>query len=235
MADLKLNGVTLAVGKIKVGDTDVQKIYQGETLVWPTSTPGPGQVQICDLIWTDTNSSETELTAGGNLPILTNQTDWYNAWQAQTPAACYIDFDSNNSSYGLIYNYWGRLEVKKPPGFRLPTQSDYNTLTTFPCFTGTTLNRYGANPGVWDPSLLTDTTELGNSGFNSQGYGQGVFNFGTGVVTFPFFGLREAYWLGSIDASSKGFGFIVNGGSLSGLGYGNSTAWMLFIRFVKDA
>ena len=234
MADLKLNGITPGVNKIKLGNSSVQKIYNGSTLVWPIPVD-PGQVEICSLIWTNTNSSETELTAGGNLPILTNQTDWSNAWQAQTPAACYIDFDSNNSSYGLIYNYWGRLEVKKPTGFRLPTQSDYNTITSSPCFTGATLNRYGANPGVWDPSLLTDTTELGNSGFNSRGYGHGVFNFATGVVTFPYFGVREAYWYDSIGATSKGFGFIVNNGHLNGLGYSDATTWMLFIRFVKDA
>lgn len=82
---------------------------------------------------------------------------------------------------------------------------------------------------------MTDTTELGDSGFNSQGYGHGSFNFATGVVTFPFFGVREAYWLDSIDATSKGFGFVANNGYLNGIGYSNSTAWMLFIRFVKNA
>ncbi len=234
MSDLKLNGITPdGVGKIKLGNTDVQKIYSNETLVWPSL--GPGEVEICNLIWTNTNYTETELTAGGNLPILTNQTDWYNAWQAQTPAACYIDFDSNNSSYGLIYNYWGRLEVKKPLGFRLPTQSDFSTIFSSPCFTGVISNRYGANPGVWDPSLLTDTTELGDSGFNSQGYGQGVLNSATGVVTFPDFGVKESYWLDSIDATSKGFGLFVSNGYLNGIIKGNSTRWMLFVRLVKDA
>ncbi len=40
MADLKLNGTTPdGVGKIKLGSSDVQKIYSGSTLVWPPSTP----------------------------------------------------------------------------------------------------------------------------------------------------------------------------------------------------
>ena len=69
MSDLKLNGITPnGVGKIMLGSADVQEIYMGSTLVWPISID-PGQVQICNLIWTDTNSSETELIAGGNIPI----------------------------------------------------------------------------------------------------------------------------------------------------------------------
>jgi surface protein len=43
MADLKLNNITPnGVGKIKLGSSDVQKIYNGSTLVWPISpTPAP--------------------------------------------------------------------------------------------------------------------------------------------------------------------------------------------------
>jgi surface protein len=41
MADLKLNGITPdGVGKIKLGGSNVQKIYSSSTLVWPTA-PGP--------------------------------------------------------------------------------------------------------------------------------------------------------------------------------------------------
>ncbi len=236
MADFKLNGITPdGVGKIKLGSVDVQEIYMGSTLVWPISID-PGQVEICNLIWKDTNSSETELTAGGNIPILTNQADWYSAWQAQTPAVCHVDFDSNNSSYGLIYNYWARSVVKPPTGFRLPTNNDFTALTTAPCFTGgSNFNRYGANPGNWDTSQLTDTTELGDSGFNSQGYGYGLLNASTSIVTFPFFQTREAYWSNGQSPSTPGTGFFIPGSTIVAFGFGDSTTWMFFIRFVKDA
>lgn len=39
MNDLKIQGITPAVGKIKVGDINVQKIYDGTELVWPSDTP----------------------------------------------------------------------------------------------------------------------------------------------------------------------------------------------------
>tara|TARA_R110000796_G_scaffold164121_1_gene281053 strand:- start:26 stop:1006 length:981 start_codon:yes stop_codon:yes gene_type:complete len=38
MANLKIQGVTPAAGKIKVGSSDVSKIYKGSTVVWPTAT-----------------------------------------------------------------------------------------------------------------------------------------------------------------------------------------------------
>lgn len=234
MADLKLNGVTPdGIGKIKLGSTDVQKVYSGSTLVWPLN---PSEVTICSYIWTTTNSSETELIAGGNIPILTNQAAWYSAWQAQTPAACYVDFDFNNSSYGLLYNYWARSLIKPPTGFRLLTANDFTALTTAPCFTGSNFNLYGANPGSWDPSQLTDKTELGDSGFNSQGYGYGTLNTSSGVVTFQYFGEREPYWNNNVSPLGPGAGFLIqNNGTLGTIGFGNSTNWMMFIRFVKDA
>lgn len=42
MADLKLNGITPdCIGSIKLGGIDVQKIYDGSTLVWPFGCDGP--------------------------------------------------------------------------------------------------------------------------------------------------------------------------------------------------
>mgnify|MGYP003635964241 CR=1 FL=1 len=38
MANLKIQGITPAAGKIKVGSSDVSKIYKGSTVVWPTAT-----------------------------------------------------------------------------------------------------------------------------------------------------------------------------------------------------
>ena len=39
MADFKVSGVTPRFGNIKVGNTNVKKIYQGSTLVWPFQDP----------------------------------------------------------------------------------------------------------------------------------------------------------------------------------------------------
>lgn len=236
MADLKLNGITPdGIGKINLGSSAVQKIYSNGTRVWPPV--GLGEVEICNLIWTDTNTTKTALKAGGNLPILTNQTAWYNALQAQTPAACYWNFDINNASYGLLYNYFARNVVEPLPGFRLPTKADWISLNTPPCYTNTggDFNRYGANPGVWDPSKLTNTTELGNSGLNVQGYGYGV---APGLyLNFLESTLYEGYWADNASLDPAGYGYFINENNnlLNTVSFGDYAGYALFIRFVKDA
>lgn len=236
MADLKLNETTPAgIGKINLGSSAVQKIYSGNTLIWPLDIVG--ETTICGLTWTTFNTSETRLLAGGELPILNNQVDWYNALQAQTPAACYWNFDINNASYGLLYNYFAKNAIKPLTGFRLPTTTDWTSLNTAPCYTNTggDFNRYGANPGVWDPSKLTNTTELGDSGLNVQGYGYGV----TPGLYLNFLGatLYEGYWADNASLDPAGYGYFVdeNNSLLSNVSFGDNTAYALFIRFVKDA
>ena len=200
-------------------------------------------VEICGLIWTNTNSSETELIAGGNIPILTNQADWYSAWQAQTPAACYWDFDPNNASYGLIYNLFARNVVKPPLGFRLPTNDDWQSLNAQPCFPSPPppglYSRYGANPGNWDPSLLTNTADLGDSGFNSQGYGRAYLNIFTGVFSFINSGEWEQYHTDDTTNFSGWYGYIVSNNSLEGSylalnGNPDTGSDACFMRFCKD-
>jgi len=244
MADLKLNNITPdGFGKIKLGSTNVQKIYNGSTLVFPTSTPiEPGQVQICDLIWTDTNYSGTELISGGNIPIITNDVDWYAAWESNTPAACYVDFDSNNSTYGLIYNYWAKDVIKPPTGFRLPTSNDWGAIfssfsSTCYADNGNWFNRFGANPGVWNPEELTNTAELGDTGFNGEGYGYAYTNTTTEVLDFTNFQQAEAYWAdNSIGSSvSSGYGLFLSSNKLSDIQIGDNSLFCLFMRFVKDA
>ena len=237
MGNLKINGITPT--SIYLGGSDVQKIYNGSELVWPPSID-PGGVEICNLIWTDVNSSETELIAGGNIPILTNQAEWYSAWQAQTPAACYRNFDSNNASYGLLYNYFAKDLVKPPLGFNLPTITQYNVLKNAPCYTDTGggLNRYGENPGNWNLSQLTNTSELGDSGLNIQGNGYAELNTITQTVTFPNFEIVETHWMNVIvPGGVDGNMLFIN--SLSGtLGQtyrSPDNKFAYFIRFVKDA
>ena len=241
MADFKIQGITPIAGKIKVGDNSVEKIYSGSTLVWPTSSPdpGPGQVQICNLIWTDTNSSETELIAGGNIPILTNNADWGIAYQNQTPAACYWDFDPNNASYGLLYSYFTKDLVKPPAGFRLPTTSDWDSITKPPCYTntGSRFNRYGANPGNWDPAILTNTAELGDSGLNIQGYGDAIYKTSTIELDFINHQIAGAFWINNTATFPAAYGFYLqaNPGDLGSISYGDLDRRTFFMRFVKDA
>jgi len=150
MADLKFGNVTPAVGNIKLGSSNVSEIYQGTTKLWPLgSAPQPGEVTVCDLIWTKTNSTITATTSGGTIPVVTNQNDWITKCQNNDPAACYWQFDSNNAFRGLYYNVFATEVIQPPTGFRVPTAQDWQELI--------------GCAATGSPDSPNDVTSLGNN------------------------------------------------------------------------
>jgi hypothetical protein len=150
MADLKFGNVTPAVGNIKLGSSNVSEIYQGATKLWPLgSAPQPGEVTVCDLIWTKTNSTITATTSGSAIPVVTNQNDWITKCQNNDPAACYWQFDSNNAFRGLYYNVFATEVIQPPTGFRVPTAQDWQDLI--------------GCAATGSPDSPNDVTSLGNN------------------------------------------------------------------------
>lgn len=241
MGDFKFNNTTPGSGDIKLGNLSVDEIFHGTEKVWPAIASDV--VTICGLEWQRINTSIVNKTGGGTIPIFDNVSDLYQANQNQDPAACYWQFDENNSEYGLLYNYYAKNAVEPPSGYRLPTAVDFNTLGSFNCIGSASQNRnrYGANPGNWNMTQLTNTDELGDSGFDSQGYGYVSVN-GSSSVVWRNHSLRSAYWINEDPGSSivaKGFWVNqINQNRLGSIGYGISLSnpkELFFIRFVKDA
>lgn len=238
MNDLKIQGITPAVGKIKVGDINVQKIYDGTELVWPISID-PGQVEICNLIWTDTNSSETELTTGGNVPIVDNHQEMWLKQTNNEPAACYWQYDQNESDRGLFYNEYAKPFVKPPTGFRLPDFEDYLSIAVSPCNPNyPNSNTHAAPlPNNYDPSLLTNTDFLGDSGFNSYGYG-GASILSSSVTDWTPYINFSTFWTTrqTTTAGARfGFGVTINYPHVSEFQWSISQSTLASLRFVKDA
>ena len=174
MADLKFGNVTPAVGNIKLGSDNVSEIYQGSTKLWPLGTPPqPGEVTVCDLVWTKTNSTITATTTGGNIPIVTDATGWGQAVQNQQPAACYYQHDPVTYGYlGLYYNKFCLSVIQPPTGFRLPSPADWNDLRTCllppPPITDSTYSNQIANNyyNLW-PSAVNSLSDINTVDFNS--------------------------------------------------------------------
>ncbi len=201
------------------------------------SSPGPGsEVEICSLIWTTANSSETELITGGNIPILTTAAEMYAKYQQQQPAACYWQFNENESYRGLYYNLYARNVVKPPSGFRLPTNIDYQiNLAGAECNSDRpNANRYAAPlPNNYN---LTNTDFLGDSGFDVYGYG-GAFAFSSTQMLWQYDTTYANFWT-SAAANQNGsrMGLSVAGaGYLQWVSWAGSTRELAPIRFCKDA
>ena len=176
MADLKFGGITPNVGDIKVGSSNASKIYKGSTLLWPLGVePQPGEVTVCDLIWTKTNSTITATTTGGNIPIVTNRNDWITKCQNNEPAALYKDYDPNNAFRGLYYNVFATEVIQPPPGFRLPTRIDWqdliNCATTGSPDSNNDVTSLANNYYGWWPSNVASNSRFGTVEFNSIGSG----------------------------------------------------------------
>lgn len=191
------------------------------------------EVAICTYIWKNTNSTETQLAAGGSIPIVSNFTSFKSLNDAGDPCAMYYNFDSNNSSYGLLYNFYAKEAIKIPTGFRIPTTNDWSDVALFcnPTLDNYKANWLGANPGQWAPNPA-DKTTLGNSGLNIQGYGYGTYDATS--MTWKAVGEFEAQWqavtnfsTGILWDSSLNPDFLIK---FSG---GSNT--VSYLRFVKDA
>ena len=203
----------------------------------PTPPPSPGETTVCDFVFTDENSTITDTTSGGTIPIATNATEFYAQHNAGLPVAAYWNFDSNNSERGLLYNQFAARQIQPPTGFRLPTSLEWTLISNDPCNpSNPNQNRYGSNPGNW--AGLTDTTELGDADFNLNGYGGGALS--SNLVFFVEDTTREYIWTSTISQSGNwdilrywSVG-AVDPFLISGFDGANGANRAAYIRFLKD-
>ena len=254
MADLKFGGVTPGTGDIKVGSNNASKIYQGSTLLWPLgAAPQPGEVTICDLIWTKTNSTITATTTGGTIPITTDATGWGQAIENQQPAACWYQNDQATYGYlGLFYNKFCLDVIQPPAGFRLPTSTDWTDTRSCVAsgqpqinYANQIVNNYY---DLW-PSAVNSLSDINTIDFNSIGGGSiSASKFSGSSYYQSFWNTDRAYYWHSSQTSTNprtALGIIHAYNSSSNYVYLNnlssSTSSSLVynsngfnIRFVKD-
>ena len=74
MADFKIQGITPAAEKLKLGGSNVSKIYNGSTLVWPAVPTTPASVKYGFLYnWYATDDSRNIANTGWSVPTISNQ------------------------------------------------------------------------------------------------------------------------------------------------------------------
>ena len=103
MADLRIGTATSApaAGTLKLGSTDISKIYSGSTLVWPIEDDPSSDV--CGIEFTTVNTSTTAVTSGSPIVIATSASDWALKINQGVAAAAYYDYDIANASSCLLY------------------------------------------------------------------------------------------------------------------------------------
>jgi hypothetical protein len=177
MADLRIGTATAPpnFGELKLGSENIQKVYNGSTLVWPIEDDP--SADVCGIEFTTVNTSTTAVTSGSTIVIATSASDWALKFNQGIAAAAYYNYDIANASRGLYYNVYAFVAIQPPTGFRRPTVNDITTLLASPC-SDTSSNPANRNSlatsvgtGNWNETLFTNTTNRGNSGLDIRGYG----------------------------------------------------------------
>ncbi len=198
--------------------------------------PGPGEVEIGSLIWTDANST-TLASSGGTIPIFTTNQEADDARSTRTPGAVYWDFDSANASRGLFYNRWAAAAITPPSGFRLPTRNDWNNLRAeliaLDSLSNITAIGGGTN-AFWNNSIQSNP-DYNLSGFESLGAGYSEFS----GIQLRFWDDSEMWWElegASAPVGQAGTGFWANGPNTVITPNNFQLFWSFnCIRFCKDA
>jgi uncharacterized protein (TIGR02145 family) len=138
---------------------------------------------LCALGWTDANYDGTFLSDGTPIPEVTDQAIWTGL---TIPAWCYYNNDpANNSIYGKLYNWYAVSHpLFAPPGYRVPTESDWNDLIT--CLGGDLVagGKMKSTSSLWIPQNPDATNESLFSGIpggarNDDGSFIGIREFGS--------------------------------------------------------
>lgn len=242
MADLRIGTATAPpnFSELKLGSENIQKVYNGSTLVWPVVDPSDETIpftSICSIDFTIENSSRTLLQDGSTIPIVTTASQWNNYLSLNQAAAVWWQFNSSNSNKGLFYNIFafrGSNTIQPPSGWRIPTYADWNNLTGNPFCTPNTpnLNTHGANTGLWDMAYITNSTGLGDSGLNVLGGGYASYSPGSSNILWLDDGRQGSFGLPTNSSSLGGYGFKSNGTNLIGL-LSNQTTGGYNLRFCK--
>ena len=151
-------------------------------------------VTIGSQIWMAENLKTTKYNDGILIPYVTDNITWGNL---TTPAYCWYKNDINNKSiYGALYN-WYTVSTNKlcPMGWRVPTDEEWTTLTTYlggETAAGGKLKEQG--PAHW---LSPNTGATNESGFTALPGGDRSDKLGSGVF-FAINGFTGRWWSSTI-------------------------------------
>src|ERR1035437_524072 len=169
-------------------------------------------VTIGNQTWMAENLKTTQYNDGTAIPLVTDNTAWYNNWS--TPAYCWYNNDAATykNKYGALYN-WYTVNTGKlaPKGWHVPTDAEWTTLENYLLTNG--YNYDGSTSGDYYAKSLAATTDwatdsgtgtIGNdvtknnrTGFSALPGGYRGFN-----GTFSLVGSYGSWWSSTEDGTN---------------------------------
>lgn len=228
MSDFKL--ANTVISNVKLGGSQVSKIYNGNVLVWPQvpdiitgEDPFGGITRITGTLEYSTYNLARALDGNGNaIAQATNSTEATSFYNAGTPCWMYWNFDSGQAYRGYLYNQYAS-QILAPSGWRVPLNTDMSYLIgeeinpTYP-----NINSLALDPGTW--TNWTNRTGANLLGWNAKGYG--------GYVTGSFIwdSENEVFMYNIINAQE---GWIISQGNTMSFGNWFNTNIAGYIRICR--
>jgi serine/threonine protein kinase len=95
------------------------------------NAPQINTVELKNQTWMADNLNVKEFRDGTPIFEALNKEDWDRACRDKKPAFCHVDNNpSNDSKYGLLYNWYAVVDSICPNGFELPTDNDFKILSS---------------------------------------------------------------------------------------------------------
>lgn len=102
-------------------------------------------IRIGDQLWMSENLKTTHLNDGTIIPLVTENSNWIKSY---SPCLCYYNNDKTTYKdiYGPLYNFYS-VETGKlcPPGWHVPTDQEWSSLSNYVGNKGGKLKESGTN------------------------------------------------------------------------------------------
>ena len=148
-------------------------------------------VTIGEQVWSSKNLDVTQFRNGVQIVEATDNTNWFDLLETETPAWAYWEYDSNNASLGKYYNTFAINSINNlaPNNYKIPSSADVQDLYDFVSI------QHSGNTGNALKEIGT-THWFTNNGIDSYGFsmqGNGVAIYGDLKNLGAFY--TSDYWI----------------------------------------
>jgi uncharacterized protein (TIGR02145 family) len=181
--------------------------------------------KICDKFWMTENLRTTRYNDGTTIPTGLSNT----AWGAASTGACaiYGDENSNNNTYGKLYNWYAAHDTKlAPAGWHVATEAEWTALVS--CLGGTSVagGKLKSTSSLW---TAPNTGANNSSGFNVLPAG-----WKASSGTYALIGEASYFW-GSNERNAGSGEYMKLSNDLASVAFNGATkSFGYSVRCVKD-
>ncbi len=181
-------------------------------------------IKIGSQVWTTTNYKCTALNDGSVMQQATTEEEWENAARNGQPAWCYHeDWNSTDTIYGKLFNWYAVNQLLVPGGYRIATAEDWDILHGF----------IGKNSTSGLKLITGDNWYSGHRGDNALGFSAIPTGYRVDNNKFAQVTRTAVWWTSSIYTDDVAIGYAIGDTELKSTNYPMKCGFS--VRLVKKS